>query len=246
MQVLIIEDEKKHQDQLILLFNKLYPDHELLAPVSSVSEAVESILIHKPDLVISDIEINGGSTFDVFEKLNTINFPIIFVTAYNDYAVRAFKLHAIHYLLKPLDTLEFQSAIERVINLKEDFSIKESLKKVILELRQANGTEDRFSVATLSGFDLISFSDVVWCKAHRAYSEFYLINGQNVLSSKPIKEYVSKLEEHGFIRVHKSHVVNLKYIKSYNKLTHTVHTLNGDSIAVARRRKDDLLALLKD
>lgn len=244
VRALIIEDDLNQQQQLQETLLKNHTEIEVVGTATSVYEATISIISLKPDLVFADIEIAGGSCFQVFEKLASIDFGIIFITAFNEHAIRAFKLNAIDYLLKPINPVELANAIHEAKDRLENREFKNSFHKIIQEMKGQSGIEGRISISTTSGFDLISIQDITLCRADKNYTEFFLYDGQRILSSKAIKGYNTHLERKGFIRVHKSYLANMRYVKNFNKLTCELTMINGEKVPVARRRKDELIQLL--
>lgn len=244
MNIVIIEDELEHYEHLVMLLREFLPEVKILAWAKSVAEAKVVLLKNKPDLVLSDVELPDGESFDVFAALPSLEFPIIFTTAFDKFAVKAFKFCAVDFLLKPVAPDELVMAIEKAKKSIENKSIMSQFE----ELKKALSNKipiDRITVPTQQGMDVVKISNIVRCEADGSYTKFVTKENEVFVACKNIREYEDILEEFDFFRIHKSHLVCLNYVRKFNKSTGASLVLeNGEEITVARRKKDELLKKL--
>lgn len=241
MKAIIIDDESSGRKAVRNYITKYASNIEIIDEADNVKNGIFSILTHKPDVVFLDIRMPDGTGFDLLNKLPKIDFQIIFVTAYEQHAIKAFKYSAVDYLLKPLNPDDF---IEAISKLKTDNKLNELEKKVELIL-QNNKKFERIALATSTGLLMVSLCDIVRCESDNNYTMFHLKDNSKYLVSKTLKEYDELLSYEGFYRTHKSHLVNVKYIKEYVKGEGGYVILEDNtSIDVARRKKEGLLQIL--
>ena len=239
MKALIIEDEIRNQKILTQLLEENCSSVEIIGYAESVTDAQKLIGDLKPDLIFLDIQLKNGTGFDLLESLGNQTPYVIFTTAYDQYALKAFKFSATDYLLKPIIREELISAVHKA----ETESIqnqKVSLQNLIRNLR----SESRETFITISGMNKVDFvkvHDIVRIAASGAYSHIVLLSGETYTVSKVIKDYQELLSDFNFFRVHQSHLINLKKVKRYYKGDHTVIMEDGEEVPVARNRKEDFL-----
>ncbi len=241
MKAIIIDDESSGRRAIRNYINKYAPNIEVLDEADSVKNGLFAILTHKPNLVFLDIRMPDGTGFDLLEKLPEINFQIIFVTAYEQHAIKAFKYSAVDYLLKPINPDDFMAAVSK---LKSQAKLKEIEDKVELLLKNKHKYE-RIALPSSSGLKMVMISDIVRCESDNNYTLFYFKDQSTYLASKTLKEYDELLSSEGFYRTHKSHLINLKCVNEYIKGDGGYVILeNGNHIDVSRRKKDGLIQLL--
>lgn len=241
MNAIIIDDESTGRKTIRSFITKYAPKLQIIAEAESVRTGLEVIHNNQPDIVFLDIRMNDGTGFDLLERLGAITFQIIFVTAYEEHAIKAFKYSAVDYLLKPLDPDEFIASVSK---LKKQSKLEEIEQKVELLLQNHNKIE-KIALPTLSGLNMIKICDIVHCESDNNYTNFHLIDGSKLLVSRTLKEYDEMLSTSGFYRTHKSHLVNVSYIVEYIKGEGGIVKLeNGDHVEVSRRRKDGLIQVL--
>lgn len=209
MKVVIIDDEKHVRDGLKILLNR-YAYIQISGEASNLEEAKTLIEYTKPDLIFLDIMLKNETGFDLLDVISLIDFKLVFITAYNKFAIKAFKYNAFDYLLKPLDLDELDDTLKRLQSQK-------SLNKTQIELSRKNKDFKNLLIKTNRQIHVLVLEDIVRCEADQGYTHFYMKDGQHILSSKTLKEYNNILPEDLFIRVHQSHLVNKKYILSYDK-----------------------------
>lgn len=240
---LIIDDEKDSREILRSYVGKYCPQVTLVGECANILEARDAIIRHKPQVLFLDIEMPHGTAFDLLEQFGeNIDFEIIFITAYSQYAVQAFNLSAAHYLLKPLDIEELEKAVAHVALL---LSQKEQLQRarILLENLAAQNTQSRKLVLPLlEGFDVVKMMDILYCEAEDNFTCFYFTDGRKSLICRHLKYYEPLLEPFGFCRIHRSHIVNLEFIKRYIKgKGGSVIMEDGKEIMVSNQKKDELL-----
>lgn len=245
---IIIDDEKHCIDRLSNLLNQEFAkDIELLGSFNSVVEGIQGIKKAQPGLVFLDVQINDKTGFDLLKQLDKINFEVIFTTAYEKYAVQAFKFSAIDYLLKPVDRDDLKQAIHK---LKEKiFQTEASNKFDVLfhNLKNIQGASKRICVPVMNGLVVIQVSDIIRCESDVNYTTIFMKDKQKLLVAKTLKEFEEMLTEYHFFRVHNSHLINLNYIKSYNKGKGGFVTMtDNSSIEVSTRRRDEFLKKLME
>ena len=246
MTSLIIDDEKQARNAIRSLLESDFSDLMIVAEADGVQAAVSAIDTHKPDLIFLDINLGDGTGFQVLEKATWKNFMVIFTTAYDEYAVLAFKLSAIDYLLKPVIKEELQSAIEKA---QHKYSEKRTAQQLewFKDIMQGNKNQDKKII--LSDNETIYFvkvQDIVRCQAEGTYTEFYIIPNQKITVSRSLKEFEDMLTPFGFIRVHHSHLVNKEKIQKFQKSDGgSLLMENNHEVPVSQRRKGIVLSELK-
>lgn len=256
LKAIIVEDEKNSQLLLKAMIEQFTEGVEIVAIAGSVAEALKAIEAHKPDLVFEDIELPDGDGFQVLEKAVNPTFDVIFTTAYNEYAIKAFKYAATDYLLKPIDMEELQHAVARVvekrqhisalpISEKKELNQKESFDVLLQQIRHPQQTLKRIVLPTATGFTVVDPIDIIRCESDRNYTYIFLSDKRRILVSKTIKEYEEMLEPFNFFRIHQSHLINLHCLKNYIRgRGGSVELTDGTMIDVSARRKADFMRRL--
>lgn len=244
IKAIIIDDEAGARTTLHSFVSNFCEDIEIVATCENVPDGVIAINKYQPDLVFLDIEMPEYNGFELFKFFNEITFEIIFVTAYHQYAIKAFEVSAIDYLLKPVDIEQLQLAIKKVQHKKEFETLHERLQ---LMADVAKGeTFKRIALPMSEGLVFIEISDIVLFIAEGAYTNVYLNNGTKIMVSKPVRVFDQMLEgKQQFYRCHRSFLINLNYIKKYLKGESIIHFDNGEVAQVARDRKADFEGILK-
>ncbi len=244
----IVDDEPNSQMIIKKLLEKYIPEVQVIGTADSVESAVKVISEKKPDLVFLDISMPDGDGFEVLEKIKDKDFKVVFITAYDNYAIRAFEVSALHYLLKPVKVEDLQDAVNRY---KEELKSSERadlntqleiLKGVLNRERDLK----RLILSTSSGMHVIDIDDIIRCESSNNYTTFYFTNGKRIIVSKSIQMYEKMLEPYHFCRIHNKHIVNLKYIKKFVKgRGGYVELTNGEQIDVSESRKKILMNKLR-
>jgi two-component system LytT family response regulator len=248
---IIVDDELKNQVMLEKMLEKCHYKIKLLGKAFSVAEARLLIEEHQPRLVFLDVEMPGGNGFTLLESLTNPSFDVVFTTAHDSYALKAFKYAAADYLLKPINYKELLDSLKRLITKYENESEpkSEQEQQASFEVLKNSFTDDfsftKIALPSSDGLDFVELDNIIRCEADRSYCNFYLTDNSKVLVSKSLKEFEDLLEEAGFFRVHKSNMINLKHIKKYVRGTGGYVVMKDDTqVTVSARRKDLLLSLL--
>lgn len=237
MRTIIIDDEKQIREGIKILANNI-PNVEIVGEAENIEDGEVLIKSLSPDLVLLDIQLKQNTGFDLLDNLEQKNFHLIFITAYNEYAIKAFKYNAFDYLLKPIDPEELELTIQR---LEKQQNIQ---AEQLIEASKKNKELQRLVVKTTEQIHILPLDKIVRCEADLGYTHFYMNNGKRILSSKTLKEYNSLLPDDNFIRIHQSHLVNVKYITSYSKKG-IVHLSNNEEVPVSVRKRSLVSDLLK-
>ncbi|WMX14582.1 MULTISPECIES: LytTR family DNA-binding domain-containing protein [unclassified Aureispira] len=246
MRVIIVDDEaraRKALRQTILLYT---PHLDIVGEAHSVPSAIEKIRNHQPDLVLLDVQLGDGNGFDVLNKTKPYSFQVIFITAYNQYAVKAFKVAAIDYILKPIDPEDFLTAIKK----SQEQSYQEKLEERLdLFLQQVDSTPKvikKISLKTLDSIHIINIKDIIYCQGEGNYTTFHLLNQEEIIVSKNLREYETLLPSQLFLRTHQSFLVNSEHILRYDKRDNQgLVCSQNHHIPVSIRKKEAVLEFLK-
>ena len=214
--ILIIDDENRTRQLISKMIDSFGFDVKAIPEGENVESAINAIKKHNPDIVFLDIQMPDGTGFDVLASLPEKNFEVIFITAHEEFAIKAIKFSALDYLLKPVDTNELRSALERAlktITLNQFDNLKfEALKKNIQPSEKR-----RLVLKTQESIHVIELDEIIRCEADRNYTSFFLKNNKRILVSRTLKEYETLLSNHNFLRVQQSHLVNIQYVDRYDK-----------------------------
>lgn len=209
----------------------------------SKKEALEMIREINPDIVFLDVELEDGTGFDILHESEYRSFKFIFTTAHDTYAVKAFKVNATDYLLKPFSPSELKDAIEKVINQPRQLDLRPEVQFLIDYM---NGNKNRIALPMQTGFEFITVSDIIYCSAEGNYTRFHLKGEKSHLISKTLRVYENLLESDGFCRIHASYLINMKEVKSYHKGDGGyVIMSNGNSLEVSRAKKEAFISRLR-
>ncbi len=241
----IVEDEKNSQALLKELIEQYCESLKVVAIAGSVKDAIAYIEEHKPQIIFLDIELPDGDGFQVLEHFENPEFEIIFTTAYDQYAMRAFKFSATDYLLKPVDIEELEEAVQRATKKVREGHSSETTNQLAALLKNIRGKQPelkRIVLPTSNGFTVVNPIDIIRCESDRNYTFIFLTDGRKILVSRTIKEYEELLEDYDFFRIHQSHLINLKYLKNYTRGRGGYVELNdGTTLDVSARRKSEFL-----
>jgi len=243
LRTIIIDDEAHMRQALEKLVSQYCPNVKIVAKANGVKSGVEAIKKHHPDLVLLDIKMDDGTGFDLLKQLETVDFRVIFITAYDQYAIKAFKFSALDYLLKPVDADDLVQAVN-----KAEMLVMKDLKTQLATLEDNTQSDDqskkKIILKTFDNIHLVKISDIIYCESDVNYTNFYLENGNKIIVSVTLKEYDEMLSEYGFFRVHKSFLINLGYIDRFEKAEGGYIILaNEHKVPVASRKREQLLEL---
>jgi two-component system LytT family response regulator len=242
IKTILLDDEPDAVKLLQLQINKHCPELEIMTTFTNPELAVQSIKTSPPDLLLIDVEMPKLNGFDVLEKISPIDFNVIFVTAYDQYAIRAFKYNAIDYLLKPIDTTELKNAIDRAKQRAHISAIEIGLIKQL----RLEKTIDKIAVSTQNGISFIDLKDIIFAESKNNYSVLTLSNKSTFTISKTLKDLQELLEESHFLRIHRQYIINLNEVFHFNKTDCILTLKNNQKIPVARNKKDALVEMYKN
>jgi two-component system LytT family response regulator len=244
--VMIVDDEEGARESLSNLLEQYVPDVRIVAKAENIMSAFEKIKKYTPDVVFLDIQMPFGSGFDLLERIGSaLKFDIVFVTAFDQYALKAIKYSALDYLLKPVDIDELKNCIKKHRENKMNTS-PEGVQNLIENLN-AEGKEKKLAIPDTNGISFVALRDILRLDSDGNYTIFYLTDGRKLMASKTLGEYEHLLESEEFYRIHRSHMVNLRHVKKFIKGENAgVLLSDGSTVEVARRKKADFLQLFSD
>jgi two-component system LytT family response regulator len=242
--VVIVEDEKASQDYLFRFLQTHFPQIQVVAIADSLVTATEALKRLQPDLVFLDVEIKMGTSFDVLAAVPDLKAEIIFTTAFNTFAIDAFRHHAFDYLLKPLEDKSMIDSVQRcLVRLNQQSASNQIVQ--LLQTLQSPTIPKRLGVQTLEGIEFVDADDILFAEAKGNYTELRLADGSKLVTSRKLKEVEQALPVTAFFRIHHSYVVNTRYIKKYLRgRGGSVLLTNEMSLPVSVARKDDFLKWL--
>ncbi len=239
----IVEDEHHLYEALCLLLEIAAPQQiEIIGQAANATDAIKLIDDLKPDLVFMDIMLKSGTGFDVLNQITHKAFHLIFTTAYEEHAVRAFKYNAIDYLLKPIDADELKAAIERIRKRRERFELETQLRHFTTDIKKM---PERIVLPTQEAMHVIKINDIIRCETSGSYTTFYLTEGKKIIVSKALKHYEEILLTPQFLRIHQSHLININCITSYSR-DGMVLMDDKASIPISRAHKEAFFKLMHD
>jgi len=244
LNAIIADDEQHCCKTLDALLKRYCPEVNVVAICANGIEALEAIRQLKPDLVFLDVEMPKMNGFEMLEQLHEINFHLIFVTSYDAYALKAIRFSAIDYLLKPVDREELQKAVQKVMQRMET-PLPEQLKIILEKMHQPSAVSGKIALPTMEGLQMVTVESIISCEADDNYTTLILKNNRKVVVSSTLKVIEELLEDHSFIRIHRSYLVNLKEIEKYVKADGGYVVMSdGSQVYVSRNKKDELLKML--
>jgi two-component system LytT family response regulator len=247
---LLVDDDQHLRTGLKALLDRYTNDIVIVGEAESVKTGIAAIEKWQPQVIFLDIHLSDGTGFDILEQLaqkqGKIKAHIVFITAHEQYALKAFRFSALDFLLKPVDFEELQNTMAKIkVATGKDNSF-EHIDLLLENIRKKVDNYKRIALSTSDGIHLFEVSDIIRCEAKANYTQFYIKNHKPVLISKTLKEYEELLSEHGFERVHQSHLINLAYLKSYIKNDGGyVIMADQSSIPIAQSKKEKLQELIK-
>jgi len=238
----IIDDEQLAIDTLMWQINEFCYNIKILDTFTNPKKAFTYIKENKIDLCFLDIDMPEISGFDFIKMFPDINFDIIFTTAYSEYAIKAFKVSAFDYLLKPIDEEELINTIHKYKKANEKVNTSQQLNILINQLIHPNRFPDRIAIPTIDGINMIDINNIIRLEANNNYTKIHLVKNQSILISKTLKETESTLDPNRFIRIHQSHTIDIHKVETYEKGSGgNVKLKNGDRIPISRKNKEAFL-----
>jgi two-component system LytT family response regulator len=211
----IIDDENRTRELIAKMINSFGLDILAIPAGENVQSGIQAIEELKPDIVFLDIQMPDGTGFDVLKSVKDKNFEVIFITAHEEFAIKAIKFSALDYLLKPIDPEELKAAVEKAIKAVDDK--KDESQFEALQNNITPNQKKRLVLKTQESVYVVELHEIIRCEADRNYTSFFLSSGKKILVSKTLKDYETLLSSHNFLRVQQSHLVNLDYVDRYDK-----------------------------
>ncbi len=243
IKTIIIDDEQPARDYLEKLITRYFPNKfAIVQKCTNINHGFESIKEHKPDLVFLDIRMQDGSGFDLLKLFDTVDFEIIFTTAYSEYALEAIKQSTLDYLLKPIDQIELGSAIKKYEKKTQYRNELDRIRLLLENLDNGNGLHSKIAFPSGDGYKLVRANYIQYCKADGNYTKVYQVDGSSFVLARTLKKIEEQLPSHLFLRIHKSYLVNLNCIKEYgNSDGNYVTIANNERLPIASRKKAEVI-----
>lgn len=246
IRAVIIDDEINSRDSIRQMLLLYCPDVTVVGEAEGVISGINCISEQRPDIVFLDIKMPDGSGFDLLKRINHIDFKVIFVTAFEEYAIKAFRFNAIDYITKPIDPDELRQAVEKAIKYGKDGATNETIKLLLDSLSRPSQNHRKIILRTLNTIHVIEIDQIIRCESDRNYTAFHIEGEEKLLISRSMKEFDELLVEHGFLRVHNSHLINLSHVRKFHRDELLCILKDGTNIPVAYRKRDELLAAIKN
>ena len=248
LKTILIDDEPRGISSMQKLLQINCPEVNVIGSCTNADEAIGIIKSMEPDLIFLDIAMPVKNGFDLLKELKGFPFEVIFVTAHNQFMIEAFHFSAIDYLLKPVEDNLLVDAVSRAKKRIAEKSGSKNVETFLHNLKQKQSPQKmRLCIPSLKGFQVIELDDILYAESSGNYTNLYFLNKPMVCTSKPMHEYEKLLEDAGFVRIHKSILVNLLHVKEYLRGEGgSVILSNGHEVEIARRKKDLLIAKMKE
>ncbi len=243
IQAVLIDDEENSLEALSILLQRYCPDVQVAGTAQTVESAIQLIDTIKPELVFLDIALPDGQGFQVLEDVEYTGFEVIFTTAYDQYALKAFDFSALDYLLKPISTEKLQQAVDRYSKIRKEANFGDRVSVLREGLSNRN---ERIILSSMDGFDVYKIADIIRCEANGSYTTFFIKNGQRIVTSKTLNNFERLLTDLSFVRVHSKHLINLEFVKKYvsGRGGYIVFE-DGSQIDVSERKKKEFIMRMK-
>lgn len=241
---ILIDDENNALEMMEWLLKTYCPTVEIVTMCRSAEEGLAAINKYKPDVVFLDIEMPKMNGFDLLEQFDKLTFDVVFCTAYDQFAIKAFRYSAVNYLLKPVDPDDLKETIRRLEEKKSALS-KEQIELLLQNMRQpVKPTVQRIALTTNDGMIFVSTEDILYCAAESNYTSVVLKGGKKILVSKVLKEIDETLAGHDFYRIHNSFLININHIKKYVRGDGGYVVMqNDETIGISRSRRQEFMEL---
>ena len=246
IKALIIDDEAKARNVLQHYLASFVPEVTEVRQADSVDNALDLLELYQPDIVFLDVEMPHKNGFQFLTEVKDPCFDVIFITAYNQYAIQAIRFSALDYLLKPVDPDELKTAVLRHIERRENANQKKALyDNLVNNIEKSDVKDFKIAVPSAEGVYFFTIDEILRLEADRSYTHIHLEKKRPFIASKTLKHFEEMLEEFNFIRTHKSHLVNPKHITHVTSDNEHILLTDGSRVEVSRRKKDEVLQQLK-
>ncbi|MFT4203447.1 MAG: LytTR family DNA-binding domain-containing protein [Chitinophagaceae bacterium] len=242
MTSIAIVDDEQHCSDRLLAFLAPYHDTDIVT-YDNVAAAVKGINTIQPDILFLDVQLHDQTGFDVLQSVSYQGFSLVFTTAYEQYAVRAFEFSAIDYLLKPVGREDLERAIRKALDKKEKENVLGKINVLLSHLSSGNPNK-KISIPTADGYEFVNIADIVRCESDVNYTHVHTSDAGKYVIARTLKQFEEMLSAHGFFRVHNSHLVNLEYVKKYER-SGILTLRDGTRLEVSSRRRAELMHCLR-
>jgi two-component system, LytTR family, response regulator len=244
MKAVIIDDEQDSREILANYVSKYCPEITVAGFGESVETGLRAIKEHEPEIVFLDIEMPYGNGFDLLDRARDYSFETIFVTAFDHYAMQALNQSAAYYLLKPIDIDELIKAVEKIKKEQKEDNYTQHSKVLLNNLKAGNTQQQKIMLPTLEGFEIVNIQSIVYCEAEDNFTKFYFETGKPLLICRTLKYFEDILKDFGFLRIHRSYMINPSFVIRYSKGKGGYVTMkNEKELEVSANKKQELLAV---
>ncbi|WP_421940121.1 LytR/AlgR family response regulator transcription factor [Pedobacter sp.] len=246
MKLYLLEDEMHIMQHILQIVQKI-GQFEVVGYSGDVAKAAQEIPLLKPEIILADIRLRDGDSFSLFNEMGIEDFQVIFLTAYDEYAIQALNMGAFGYLLKPIDEIALAEVLNRCYRQREQEHFDREQLEVARNHYLAQGVAGtkRIALKSIEYIEIVDVEEIIYCKSDKGYTTFYLKNKREILVSKGLKEYESMLARLGFLRCHQSFLINFQYVKKYYR-EGFLQMLNDDKIPVSSRKREEVLKYLQN
>lgn len=241
---LIVDDNKHNRSALINLLAIYCKDVQIVGEANSIQTAKIAIDNFNPELIFLDIDLGDGSGFELLSKFTNQTFNVVFVTAFDTFAIEAFKINAVDYLLKPINIKELVTAVTKVKQKTSNHNYQNLYNSIITNKQTNNLVKNKIVISTTNQLKFIEIDTIIRCEADGKYTQIILEGGETHTSSKNLKEFEDELPKNLFFRVHHSHLINLKMITFFDKNDDLILMTNQDKVPLAQRKKNEFMEML--
>jgi len=244
IRAILVDDENLPRETIKSIISQNFNEIEIVAEANSLKSGIEKIKKHKPDIIFLDIDLQDGTGFELLEKLKPVDFKVIFVTGFHDYAIKAFKFSALDYILKPVNSEELKDAINRAITdiNSDNQSIK--LDALFANFHNLSQETKKIVLKTQESIHIVNVQNIIRCQSDNSYVTFFLNDGKKVMVSNSLKDYEEILSPYGFYRIHQSHLININCILRFDKKDGgLIVMVDNSQVPVAQRKKQELMDL---
>ncbi len=245
LKAIIVDDEGSSRNSLRQKLANHCPQVNIIAECENGEEGIKSINQLKPDIIFLDVEMPRMNGFTMLQQLEEHQFEIIFITAYDHYAIKAIKYSALDYLVKPVEIEDLKTAVEKAERKRLHNTSNTALETLLFNLVNKEKEHHRIAIPSMDGLQFVSTSDIIYLEAHSNYTNFYLVNNKKINVAKTLKDFEEILPASIFVRIHHSYIININSIEKYIK-GEGGHVLmkNGATLDVARRKKEEFLKII--
>ncbi|MBI3233167.1 MAG: response regulator transcription factor [Bacteroidetes bacterium] len=245
IRTVIVDDDQANLTLMKILLENNCPELDVIEYCITPQEAIEAITNYRPELVFIDVEMPGLNGFELLEQLGKQEFDVIFVTAHDEYSLKAFKYSAIDYLIKPAKVDDIKKAVERVLEKRTSNITLVQLRELTRQIRYQMYEKPRLALNTHERVFFVNIEDIIRCEASGVYTVFHMNDGKKHMISKNIQKFEEALTQYAFYRAHRSHIINMTYVKEYVKEGEGYLLMSdGAKVEVSRYRKDEVLKKL--